>query len=127
MYFTNDYIMRMIEIAIHGLASLVFNRQIPAVLLFDEAGNPSSSGLLYHRLKKLLQLGEINEAENLLFEEIERNPLDAHLQTAIQFYQDIAQLTDEALQSRHFSRDEVLEGVVDVGRIYGVDLTQYLF
>ena len=126
MYFTNDYILRMIEIAIHGLANIVFQRDGDLVELYDEEASPSAGGVIDHLLRARLERGDVNGAENLLFEELERNPLDAHLNTAVDFYRAISAYSDEDLASRGFSRDEILMGLIDVGTLYGMDLTAYL-
>ena len=127
MYFTNDYIMRMIEIAIHGLANLVFQKDRDLVTVDDEEVARVSGGVLSHLIRYMVDRGDINGAENLLFEELERNPLDTHLNTAIDFYREISALNDDELLSRGFTREEVLTGLIDVGTLYGMDLTKYLY
>ena len=118
MYFNNDYIMRQLENMTRALANILFDRDIPAVELFDEYGNLTSSGILYHRLRHLMAEGKICQAEDLLFDEMRKNPLPAHLSAAVEFYNDLSRLSDAELERGGFSRTEISEGIEDAMRLY---------
>jgi predicted DNA-binding ArsR family transcriptional regulator len=115
--FNKDYIMREIENLSRFLATVIFQKRTSAVEIIDEQGNISESGLLYHRLKALINENKINEAENLLFAEFEQDPNEHNLEVAIQFYKTLQELSDETLENANFSREEIIEGVESIKKI----------
>lgn len=119
--FNNDYIMRAIEDLSYMLAKVIFNKDVTANEIIDEQGNFSESNFLYHQLLKKVDEGKINEAENLLFESIENNPSSEYLKVAIDFYVGLEKLSDETLNSNSFPREEILEGLLCINRIYKVN------
>lgn len=114
----NDYLMRQIEDMAPFLGKVLFVKTEETIPLFDEQGNVLESGLLYKRLSALLEKGDVNGAENLLFDEVEAHPGPAHLQVAVQFYSDLQRWTDAALAAADFSRQEVLDGLAAVKELY---------
>ena len=96
----NDYLMRQIEDMARFLGKVLFVKTEETIPLFDEQGNVLESGLLYKRLCSMLEEGDANSAENLLFDEVEAHPDPAYLQAA------------------DFSRQEVLDGLAAVKELY---------
>ena len=92
----NDYLMRQIEDMARFLGKVLFVKTEETIPLFDEQGNVLESGLLYKRLCSMLEEGDANSAENLLFDEVEAHPDPAYLQVAVQFYADLQHWTDAA-------------------------------
>ena len=117
--FTNDYIMRQIENLAHFLGKIIFQKETFKLEMFDAQWDFSSEGLLYLRLKKMIEEGEINAAENLLFLEIERQQPEKLMAVALRFYADLQQLDDERLVECAFSRQEILDGLGELRRILG--------
>ena len=71
-------------------------------------------------LKALCGRGEINAAENLLFEELDfSDPGTLHI--ALAFYEHLNRFTDQELEARDYSREEIFEGVKDCAEQYGMD------
>ena len=114
----NDYLMRQIEDMARFLGKVLFVKTEETIPLFDEQGNVLESGLLYKRLCSMLEEGDANSAENLLFDEVEAHPDPAYLQVAVQFYADLQHWTDAALEAADFSRQEVLDGLAAVKELY---------
>ena len=114
----NDYIMRMIEEMSAFLAYVVFHKDAATIEIFDEQGNLSASGLLQLKLLTLIGEGRINEAENLLFEQVTAQPDRAHLQAAHAFYAQLDSLSDAALTAANFSRAEIDQGRADLKKLY---------
>lgn len=112
--FEQDYVMRQIQLLTESISKLVFKKRIIAVEMFDEEGNIQGSGMLYHRLKALVSEGRINEAENLLFDELMQSPMPEYFEVAIQFYSDLTALGDEALERAEFSICEVEQGLSEI-------------
>lgn len=123
MDFTNDYIMRQLEIAVRGISALMFGREVVAAEERDVEGESPGSGMLYHQLKKMVAEGRIGEAEDALFEYASGDAAGIHLYTALQFYSDLYELDEEELERGGFSHREILDGLGDISTIYGIDLS----
>ena len=94
----NDYLMRQIEDMARFLGKVLFVKTEETIPLLEE--------------------GDANSAENLLFDEVEAHPDPAYLQVAVQFYADLQHWTDAALEAADFSRQEVLDGLAAVKELY---------
>lgn len=116
--FEQDFFMKQIEIAARGLAKLVFNKEAANIEIIDDKGNFSEIGFFHHIIIKMAHNGEINKAEDLLFEELEKDCSKQNVQIAIYFYAELAQFSDEYLESNNFSREEIAEGLQHVKAIY---------
>ena len=119
--YQNDYIMRQIELLSRGLAKVLFHKDLETEEeILDEQGGVSGGGLLAYTVKKLLLEKKINEAENLLFETIEEDPQEEYLKTALLFYDQLRQMSDEALEEADFSREEIAQGLQEIQRLYAL-------
>lgn len=118
--FTDDYIMRQIEGLSRCLAKVLFDRDEDDYQVVDSEGRFSDSDFFGYQLRRRLREGQINEAENLLFETVEREPRRDYLLIALQFYAELQAMTDEQLEKGGFSRAEIAEGIADLCGIYGV-------
>lgn len=116
--YTNDYIMRQIEIISQVLAGLIFHkkRESEEISAFRDAF--AQGDLLALRLRELLDAGKINDAENLIFEALDETPDPAYLSAALDFYRELAEMTDESLEASGFSRDEIYEGLSALEKIF---------
>lgn len=78
----------------------------------------SAEDSLYLMLLKMIDRGELNEAENILMERIEnRNSED--LRMALDIYSYMNEKSDEFLYDNHFEREEIEAGVRYVINQYG--------
>ena len=77
-----------------------------------------SSEILRIILKSLLVKKEYNKAENILFEEIEKNKTEANYKVAVDFYEELLEKTDKELIENNFSREEVLQGLRDLELLF---------
>jgi hypothetical protein len=71
-------------------------------------------------LKRLVNDGEYNKAEDILFETITKNISQETYQVAINFYKLLFEKSDEDLAKGNFSREEVYQGLEDIKNIYQV-------
>ncbi|MBD5092991.1 MAG: hypothetical protein HDT26_01640 [Subdoligranulum sp.] len=110
----HDYYMRQIEDMGRMLGEILFMKVQAPIPDFDEQGNLLESGLLYRRLCTMLDARDVNGAENLLFEMLERYPEYDFLRVALQFYTDLEKWTDAELKEADFSRQEILEGMREI-------------
>lgn len=120
--FENDYIMKQIELSAKFLAKLIFGKESPEYKLqYEETGNETPADLLHLTLRRMVADGQINEAENLLYEQIEKEQTADNLEVAIDFYDSLSRLDEETLDECDFSRIEILEGLENIKRIYGIE------
>ncbi|MFZ2538420.1 MAG: DUF6483 family protein [Oscillospiraceae bacterium] len=115
--FREDYIMNQIELLTRNLAKVIFHKEISTVEIISEKGIISGGALLFHRLNILVEKGSINEAENLIFEELQNDTSNEMLQVAFRFYEQLNKLSDERLGACNFSREEILEGITAIKKI----------
>ena len=78
-----------------------------------------SSEILRIILKSLITKKEYNKAENVLFEEIEKNKSEANYKVAIDFYEELLEKSNEDLLDNNFSKEEVLQGLKDLKLLFG--------
>ena len=64
--FRNDYVMRQIDSLVMVVSKIFFGKTTPVYERQDEI-NPTSGDKLHDELMDLVEINEINEAENLLF------------------------------------------------------------
>lgn len=116
--FEQDYIMRLINEVIRTILRLVFNIRTDTpeedLLKSDEEKEKLSE------LTLLVQQGDINEAENLVYEITEKGD-ERSLKTALLFYSYLNEQSDDFLEEHAFSRDEVKSGLMDLLERYGLE------
>jgi hypothetical protein len=77
-----------------------------------------SGDILKIILKRLVYAGEYNNAENILFQEINKNSTQEIYQIALDFYDLLLEKSDEELLERNFTREEIYQGLEDIRNIY---------
>lgn len=110
----SDYLMRQIEEMARLCSQVLFAKHTEPLPVFDEQGNVTENGVLYGRLRMLCSGGRVNEAENLLFDRLDAPSGEALLPAAVQFYKDIQNWKDAALEQAGFSRAEIRDGLAEV-------------
>lgn len=116
MALKQDYILRMIEELINVLVKTLKDEDKD--VLVDENNNSSNDNELYIYLKSLVDDKKINEAENYLFERLEENNKKDFF-AGMSFYKYLNEKDDEFLDECNYSRDEIVEGMADISRMYG--------
>jgi len=115
--YEQDYIMRLIKEMVRMVLKLLFHidAQEPTTELLEEAEQQE----LLSTILDMVDAGEINEAENQLFETIygasysmEGDRVEMqHLELALLFYSYLNDKSDAFLRKHNFSREEIKEGV----------------
>ena len=108
-----DYLLRQVESLAMSLSKLFFNKDMVQYKL-EEKDNLSDTDILYSKLGKLVSEGKINEAENLLFDEIDKSNIE-YLRVGIDFY--------TILEAHNYSREEIEQGLHDLSSEYGINLS----
>lgn len=115
MYEEKDYIMRLIHELIRTLIKLLCGADPDRS---EEELLPAAKKGRYLSLRQMLDDGEINQAENLLQEELDIHDR-ADLEMALLFYRSLNQKSDEFLKDHNFSREEIRDGISYVMDLYG--------
>ena len=124
MAFSHDYMMRQIEDIAQFLGKTLFQKQTQIIPMFDEQGNLLASGFLFRRLCDMLEKGEVNQAENILFDAIEKTPTPEYLQVGLQFYQKLQAWSAQKLEAAHFTPAEILDGLQEIKALCGEGKTK---
>ena len=119
MSYHYDWLMRQIEIIAATLAYVLSKKKTHITAAYEAAALPSKENELYLQLSALMRQGQVCQAEDMLFEALEA-PDEMVLDAALRFYQALNALSDDALQSANFSREEILEGLQHVCQIFGI-------
>ena len=90
------------------------------IINLDEA---DSSDYIRIILKSLVLKQDYNKAENILFEEIEKNKSEKIYKVALDFYNLLIDKSDTELRDGNFSREEVFQGLKDVNTIFNKEST----
>ena len=126
-YYEKDYIMRLIHGIALVLARLLLGKQMEqegeiASALSREAAKKDET------LKKRIDEGNINEAEELLFDLLENEPWEDKQKAALalSFYDHLNGKEDAFLEKANFSREELIEGLEDAMKTVHMEIPEYL-
>ena len=126
-YYEKDYIMRLIHGIAQMLAKLLFNRveeQGGRLDILQDRDSEAESDYL----RRMVDAGKINAAENRLFELIESTAWEERRLAALilEFYDYVNGKSDDFLAKAGFSRDEIVSGMEDALKAVGVEIPEYL-
>ena len=110
MNFTDekDYIMRMIKEMVRVLFSLVFGKKYVSVEL-EKENKYEVSGKNLKNFLDMIDLGQINEAENILLDSIDYTNKNEVMTVAL-FYQYLSEKDSKFLENNNYTKEEVLSG-----------------
>lgn len=110
MYFTDekDYIMRMIKEMVRVLFSLMFGKKYVSVEL-EKENKYEVSGKNLKNFLDMIDLGQINEAENILLDSIDYTNKNEVMTVAL-FYQYLSEKDSKFLENNNYTKEEVLSG-----------------
>ena len=110
MYFTDekDYIMRMIKEMVRVLFSLMFGKKYVSVEL-EKENKYEVSGKNLKDFLDMIDSGKINEAENILLDNIDYTDRNEVMAAAF-FYQYLSEKDSEFLKNNNYTKEEVMSG-----------------
>ena len=110
MNFTDekDYIMRMIKEMVRVLFSLVLGKKYVSVEL-EKENKYEVSGKNLKNFLDMIDLGQINEAENILLDSIDYTNKNEVMTVAL-FYQYLSEKDSKFLENNNYTKEEVLSG-----------------
>lgn len=117
----HDWLMRQINTMIQLLSIILFKKDNVNFRVKDES-NSAKIHLLHETLISLINEAKINEAEDLLFKEIDVNDL-IYMKIAMDFYDRLNRLSEDILENADFSRDEIRSGLEDIMELYSIRIT----
>ena len=122
--FEQDYIMRLIKEIIRTILKLLFNidTEIPTIELLE---NEEEKATL-ETLLNMVDDGDINEAENKIFEMVEAGDRDS-LELVLLFYSYLNDKSDDFLAENNFSRKEIQDDLKYILSKYGLDSMAEMF
>lgn len=120
MIHKNDFVMRQIRDMVHMLAKIVLGRD---TIEYEDNEDMKFSEMshIYTDLIRMVDEGKINEAENLLFDEINKDE-NKSFEMALRFYDYLNSLSDVYLEENNYSREEVKEGVQNLADSRGLGM-----
>lgn len=115
--FEQDYIMRLIRELVRAILKLCFNidTEAPGPDLLESEEEQNILNSLFDKIDQ----GDINDAENELFELTSNND-GQKLKMALLFYSYLNDKDDAFLEEHHFSREEIQQGVRDLVNLYNI-------
>ena len=125
-YFEKDYIMRLIHGIARALARLLFGEELEHGEL--TAHMDISCRENHDYLRQMVDQGQINAAEEKLFEIISTVAWDDRQKAAliIAFYDHVNGKDDAFLAAADFSRDEIIGGLEDAMKAVNMEIPEYL-
>lgn len=126
MELEKDYILRMIKDLIKSIAHIILGKSEIQYNL-PEKDEYSRVDFLYVKLLELVNQGNINEAEDMLFDEINSSDM-RQFEMAMSFYMYLNDFGDDYLEKNNYSRDEISEGIKSICKEFGVsNIVEFLF
>ena len=105
--FEQDYIMRQLKEMIRAIFKMLFGTDVKSITI--ELLESQEDRELLESLFEMADDGNINEAENRLYDSMDNNI--SSLKTALLFYSYLNDKTDEFLDANNFSREEIKSGI----------------
>lgn len=115
--FEEDYILRTIKDITKMIAKIIFHKDSPIIEINHKDAMESS--LLYNDLIKMADEGRINEAEDLLYDSLDRKKISDY-EYALSFYAYINEFSESFLESSNFSHSEIKDGLKTITEEFGL-------
>ena len=119
MEFEQDYIMRMIKSIVSFFIKLITGKS-DTVYELPSDGLYTPCDDIFARILSLADGGKINEAENLLYANVEPDSKD-YLLMGLPFYSHINEYTDNFLSDHNYSRQEIQDGIIAFTKEFTID------
>lgn len=119
MAVAEDYLLRSIQDISRLISTLLLGKErIELEEDINEKENKEAIRL-HKQLISMADQGQINEAENLLSEEMLEGD-KVYLELALDFYLYLNNFEDDFLEEHDYSREEILDGIRMLGEDWGI-------
>lgn len=115
---TDDYATRMTNSVVGTLLKLIFHIELGKNE--DTAWKEPKYFELYHQLTKMIDEGEINEAENQLFDLLDPNNMEI-FKMSLMFYYYMNDKDSDFLEKNNYTKTEITDGLRHVSTLYGYE------
>ncbi len=119
MGYQDDYAMRTITDLVRAIARLALGKEDISYELPQNPKEDRAPESLYRRITGMAEAGDINGAENCLYEELDTDD-KGYLEMGLAFYMFINRFSDEYLYGASYSREEVVEGINSLSAQFGI-------
>jgi len=114
MFGEQDYLMRQINDFSRALGKTLFNKSVPSEEIVNPDGSISEEAMNKAILLKKIEDGKLNEAENFLFDVLNKSDDPAMLEVGVWFYAQLNKQSDKQLEQAEFSREEIADGLNEI-------------
>ena len=121
MLMKEDWLLRQIDVLIQFIVRMLSQDKENQKHTTDH--RTEQADRLREELELLLDEGKLSQAENRLFDCLDGKD-EACLAAAVDFYQRLNQMSDQRLGEGGFTREEVMEGLLDTLNRYGISLKE---
>lgn len=119
MGFQDDYVMRTISDLIKAICRLFLGKDNVDYELPANEANDTETDRRYRRITAMAEEGDINGAENMLFDEVD--PEDkGYMEMALAFYMYLNEFDDDFLYINNYSREEIVDGINAISAEFGI-------
>lgn len=115
--FEKDYIMRIVREMVRMLLKMLFNIDVSRSM--EDVIKDAEEKEILRRLLKMIDDGQINQAENELYD-ITYYADRRYLKTALIFYYRLAEKDEEFLLKHNYTAEEIRDGVQAIAERYGI-------
>ena len=119
MGYQDDYVMRTINDLVRAISRLALGKNEIDYALPAQEDKYTSVDQVFKRLIQMADEGDINGAENMLYEELDDTDT-AYLEMALTFYMHLNQFDDEYLYTASFSREEIVDGINNISAQFDI-------
>ena len=106
----DDYILRTIRNLATAIGRLALGRdEVDYILPADESQDDLVAAK-YRRIRSMVEAGQINEAENLLFDEV-MDTEPSYLEMGLSFYLYLNEFVVDFLYSSGYSMEDIVDGI----------------
>jgi len=118
MAFHQDYMMRQIQDMVRAIMRVINIKTADENEEVLPEQKVSEGASFLDGLKKLVDEGKINEAENRLYEALDEND-PSFLKLALSFYDYMNAFPNDFLEENGYTRKEIADGIEDIAERYG--------
>lgn len=122
MSIKKDWMERQIEAIGNTFAAILFGKDKVKSLLQtegdEEADLEMQADILERMVKKHLADKNFNEAENVIFDALEKHKTARLLEIALNFFNEAHEFSDEILAKYDYSQEEIEDGIKTLKNLY---------
>ena len=107
-----------------AIVDKIFNEiklMVARLLLGKKYSEYEEEEVILITLKRLVFQGNVNEAEEILFDKAKSVNSENMQYIAIEFYTMLMEKTDEELEAMNFSKQEVYQGIEDIRKVLNLE------